>query len=349
MAAARGENLTRQMLSFSRTLPLDATVIGLADAVPALRDVLAGSLNVNIELTDRRAERPPGRSVSTNRSLSWRWSISPSTRATPCRTADACRFRRTMSSCMPGEIPGGPTGEVVALNIADTGSGISPELLPRVVEPFFTTKDPDKGTGLGLTQVYGFARQSGGTVQITSEVGRGTKVTIYLPRSRSTVAASSPEDTTQYLAVGHQTVLVVEDNPDVRNVAVSLLEQLGYRTIAVEIVSCRARCPVVAAGRESCLQRRRVAGPHRRPGARAGDRRTVSSSSGGADNGICEGLRHGARIPGAAQTVSVARSRPRHPRRAQFVPGTPAGSHKLTAFGLARSQRSQVPDRLRRA
>ena len=74
-----------------------------------------------------------------------------------------------------------------------------------------------------MTQVYGFARQSGGTVQITSEVGRGTKVTIYLPRSRSAIAASSPEDTAQYRAVGHQTILAVEDNPDVRNVAVSRL------------------------------------------------------------------------------------------------------------------------------
>jgi len=71
-------------------------------------------------------------------------------------------------------------------------------------------------------------------VQIESEIGHGTKVTIYLPRSRSTVAARAPEDTAQYRAVGHQTVLVVEDNLDVRNVAVSLLEQLGYRTIAVE-------------------------------------------------------------------------------------------------------------------
>jgi CheY-like chemotaxis protein len=133
-----------------------------------------------------------------------------------------------------GEIPGGSAGEAVALTVADTGSGIPAELLSRVVEPFFTTKDPDKGTGLGLTQVYGFARQSGGNVQIASEVGYGTKVTIYLPRSRSTVAASVPEDTAQYRAVGHQTVLVVEDNPEVRNVTVSLLEQLGYRTIAVE-------------------------------------------------------------------------------------------------------------------
>jgi signal transduction histidine kinase len=233
MAAARGENLTRQMLSFSRTLPLDATVIGLADAVPALRDVLAGSLNVNIELVidvpkttwPVRADKSELELALVNLAVNARDAMPDGGRL--AISADNVELHA-------GEIPGGPIGDAVALNVADTGSGIPPELLPRVVEPFFTTKDPDKGTGLGLTQVYGFARQSGGTVQITSEVGRGTKVTIYLPRSRSAVAASSPEDTAQYRAVGHQTILVVEDNPDVRNVAVSLLEQLGYRTIAVE-------------------------------------------------------------------------------------------------------------------
>jgi PAS domain S-box-containing protein len=233
MAAARGENLTRQMLSFARTLPLDATVIGLADAVPALRDVLAGSLNVNIELLiDVPRTTWPVRTDKSELELAL------VNLAVNARDAMPDGGRLTISAenveLRAGEIPGGSAGEAVALTVADTGSGIPAELLSRVVEPFFTTKDPDKGTGLGLTQVYGFARQSGGNVQIASEVGYGTKVTIYLPRSRSTVAASVPEDTAQYRAVGHQTVLVVEDNPEVRNVTVSLLEQLGYRTIAVE-------------------------------------------------------------------------------------------------------------------
>jgi two-component system NtrC family sensor kinase len=107
-------------------------------------------------------------------------------------------------------------------------------LLSRVVEPFFTTKGPDKGTGLGLSQVYGFARRSGGTMTIDSQVGRGTKATVYLPRTHAAVTPSSPQDDGQYVSVGRQTILVVEDNPEVRHVAVSLLEQLGYRTIEVE-------------------------------------------------------------------------------------------------------------------
>jgi len=142
----------------------------------------------------------------------------------------------------------GLTGDAVALTIADSGGGIAPDVLSRVTEPFFTTKGPDKGTGLGLSQVYGFARLSGGAMQIASQLGRGTTVTIYLPRNHAPITAASPEDTAQYRAVGQQTILVVEDNEDVRSVAVSLLEQLGYRTIAVD--EAEAAIDTLAAGHQ---------------------------------------------------------------------------------------------------
>src|SRR5206468_5698340 len=83
----------------------------------------------------------------------------------------------------PEDTPEQLRGEFVALMVTDTGCGIRADVLPKVFEPFFTTKQLDKGTGLGLSQVYGLTRQSGGTVTITSEVGNGTSVTIYLPRS----------------------------------------------------------------------------------------------------------------------------------------------------------------------
>jgi CheY-like chemotaxis protein len=148
----------------------------------------------------------------------------------------------------PYNASGAAAGDYVALRVADTGCGIAPDLLSRVVEPFFTTKGPDKGTGLGLSQVYGLAHRSGGTVQLASEVGRGTTVTIYLPRSRAPVTAASPEDSSQPLASGHRTILVVEDNEDVKNVAVSLLEGLGYRTIAV--ASASAALDVLSSGQK---------------------------------------------------------------------------------------------------
>jgi PAS domain S-box-containing protein len=236
MAATRGENLTRQLLAFSRTLPLNPTVISLADTVAAIRDVLAGTMHVNIEfLIDIPAATWP---VCVDKS---ELELALVNLAVNARDAmpDGGRIAITAlnASLSAHDVPNGAAGDYVALSVADTGCGIPADLLPRVVEPFFTTKGPDKGTGLGLSQVYGLAHRSGGTVQIASEIGHGTKVTIYLPRGEAPVATPSPENASHYMATDPRTILVVEDNKDVKNVAVSLLEQLGYKTIAVESAS----------------------------------------------------------------------------------------------------------------
>jgi PAS domain S-box-containing protein len=236
MAATRGENLTRQLLAFSRTLPLNPTVINLADTVAAIRDVLTGTMHVNIEfMIDVPGTTWP---VSVDKS---ELELALVNLAVNARDAmpDGGRIAITAlnASLSAHDVPNGAAGDYVALSVTDTGCGIPADLLPRVVEPFFTTKGPDKGTGLGLSQVYGLAHRSGGTVQIASEIGHGTKVTIYLPRSEAPIAAPSPEDSSGYMAADPRTILVVEDNKDVKNVAVSLLEQLGYKTIAVESAS----------------------------------------------------------------------------------------------------------------
>jgi PAS domain S-box-containing protein len=232
-AASRGENLTRQLLGFARTLPLDPTVISLRETINGLRDVLAGSLHVNIALAidvpdttwTACVDKPELELALVNLAVNAR---------------DAMPNGGTLSigavnvHLREGDTPEGLTGDAVALTVTDTGCGIPAELVPRVIEPFYTTKGPDKGTGLGLSQVYGFARRSGGTMLIASQVDAGTKVTIYLPRCHAPIAPALPEDKTPYRADGQHTILVVEDNEDVRGVAVSLIEQLGYRTIAVE-------------------------------------------------------------------------------------------------------------------
>jgi PAS domain S-box-containing protein len=247
MAAGRGENLTRQLLSFSRTLPLSPTVINPAEAIHAIRDVLTGSMHVNIQFQ-----------IDVPRST-WPICVDKSelelalvNLAVNARDAMPDGGRITIAAenahIRPGDLPEDISGDFVALSVSDTGSGIPPDLVPRVVEPFFTTKAPDKGTGLGLSQVYGFARRSDGTVAITSEVGRGTKVTVYLPRSHAALAAPLPQDEADYAALDRQTILVVEDNADVRRVAVSLLEQLGYRTMEVETAA--AALDILAAGKD---------------------------------------------------------------------------------------------------
>jgi PAS domain S-box-containing protein len=245
IAATRGESLTRQLLAFSRGQPLNPTVIGLADTVNGIRDVLAGSLHVNIALAIDVA--PTVWPVRVDKS---EIELALVNLVVNARDAMPEGGRLTISAenvrLAPDDAGDGLTGDCVALRVADTGCGIPNDIVAKVFEPFFTTKAAEKGTGLGLSQVYGFARRSGGTVAIASAVGRGTTVSLYLPRSHGQVERPSSEDTDQRLAAGEETVLVVEDNDDVRVVAVSLLEQLGYRTVAVD--SAAAALTRLAAG-----------------------------------------------------------------------------------------------------
>lgn len=121
-------------------------------------------------------------------------------------------------------------GDYVAVSVADSGTGIPPENIQAIFEPFFTTKEVGRGTGLGLSQAFGFAKQSGGDIVVASVVGEGSVFTIYLPRSHSKTAAdTTPAPHTDFAGQGHR-ILVVEDNPDVGKFSTELLEDLGYST-----------------------------------------------------------------------------------------------------------------------
>jgi CheY-like chemotaxis protein len=153
---------------------------------------------------------------------------------------------------LAGEI-GVQPGEYTCLSVSDTGKGMPPEVLARVFEPFFTTKETGKGTGLGLSVVYGFARQSGGHVTIYSEVGRGTTVNLYLARARADTAEHPLRGQQSYSeATAGETILVVEDQPQVREVTLKRLKQLGYDVIeadgpasAIKILELNGRIDLV--------------------------------------------------------------------------------------------------------
>jgi CheY-like chemotaxis protein len=126
-----------------------------------------------------------------------------------------------------------PAGaDTVALVFHDTGTGIPPDVIGKVFDPFFTTKEPGRGTGLGLSQVYGFVKQSGGHLKIYSELDHGTTIKIYLPRLENAVDEEVP-DAPQIVPEGSaaETILVVEDDKDVRDQSVEALGELGYRVL----------------------------------------------------------------------------------------------------------------------
>jgi CheY-like chemotaxis protein len=127
-------------------------------------------------------------------------------------------------------------GDYVVLTVADTGSGIAPDIIGRVFEPFFTTKPTGKGSGLGLSMIYGFAKQSNGHVEIESEVDRGTTVRLYLPRAAPALEQARPpaRRSEPATAAAGELILVVEDNATVRKSVVRQLQKLGYRTLEAE-------------------------------------------------------------------------------------------------------------------
>jgi CheY-like chemotaxis protein len=129
----------------------------------------------------------------------------------------------------PEQTPAGLQGEFVALSVADTGCGIAPDILALVFDPFFTTKGPNKGSGLGLSQVHGFAHQSGGTVTVTSELGRGTCITLYLPRANTDATATAGQSDGVIEPHEGELALLVEDNPEVAKVTEQMVAHLGYR------------------------------------------------------------------------------------------------------------------------
>jgi PAS domain S-box-containing protein len=146
-------------------------------------------------------------------------------------TIDACNL--TLDAIAMDGVEDLTAGDYVRLSVSDDGSGIAPEILSQVFEPFFTTKAVGKGSGLGLSMVYGFAKQSRGHVRIYSELGHGTTVRLLLPRSRRAAAAEPVQAKAQKTPRGRQElVLLVEDDANLRLLALELLQRLGYRTLA---------------------------------------------------------------------------------------------------------------------
>ncbi|HEY7246448.1 MAG TPA: ATP-binding protein [Xanthobacteraceae bacterium] len=227
-ATKRGESLTRQLLAFSRRQTLAPSVIDLNQHLPELKDLLNRSLRGDITTEVEVRGEACAIKVDANELELALLNLAVNARdAMPGGGALRITAEPVVLDGKPGEQ--GLQGDFVAIRVSDSGRGIPPEVLPHVFEPFFTTKDVGKGTGLGLSQVFSFAKQAGGAVAITSAIGRGTVVTLYLPRTQELAAPSIAPADHRGAAQQAGTVLLVEDNVAVAEVASTYLQQLGYQ------------------------------------------------------------------------------------------------------------------------
>ncbi|HVY87965.1 MAG TPA: PAS domain S-box protein [Hyphomonadaceae bacterium] len=229
-AAQRAARITQRLLAFARKQPLTRESIDLNEALEDITEMLQRSIG---ETVDVRVLLAPnlGRVESDidqfetailNLALNARDAM-PEGGVLTIET-EAVSFDET-----PHTAQDAPAGDYIRVSVSDTGMGMTPEVISRAIEPFFTTKEVGAGTGLGLSMVYGFMKQLGGHARIYSEVGHGTRVSLFFPRTPDPAMAEKPSQNKDAAPAGHgELVLVVEDDPDVQLVTVSRLQSLGY-------------------------------------------------------------------------------------------------------------------------
>ena len=235
-AALRGAELTRRLLAFARQQPLAPQRVSLNDQVLGMRALLRRTLPEDIEIELRTGadlwvvEVDAGQVevALLNLALNARDAM-PTGGLITIETSNVEVGPLGGASVSDLESQEVPPGDYVRISLRDTGEGIPPENMERVFEPFFTTKEGGRGSGLGLPSVFGFMKQSGGHLTITSDVSVGTQVDLYFPRADAGGVSAAAPPTLAPVGLGNETVLVVEDDQHVRAHVVSLLTSLGYR------------------------------------------------------------------------------------------------------------------------
>jgi signal transduction histidine kinase/CheY-like chemotaxis protein len=233
-AAQRGAKITSQLLAFSRTQRLQTEPIDLNSIVNRMGDLLFRTIGATVRietilennLWQATADPSQIESAILNLAVNARDAMPNGGRLT-ISTANVPREERNK----PPELA---AGDYVAVCVSDTGTGMTDEVLRKAFEPFFTTKAVGSGTGLGLSQVYGIAKQTGGGVSIATKVAEGSKVTVYLPRTSARPVLHPYESPGAPLRRHDATILVVDDDPDVRGLGISCLETLGYRVFGAD-------------------------------------------------------------------------------------------------------------------
>lgn len=233
-ASARGSDLTHRLLDFSRKQGSEPTAVDVADAIEGAAELMGATLGEDIEIAtlcgddvwDILVEPSQFENALLNLAVNARDAM-PDGGSLGIEAANI-RIDDHSAKGLHDAVP----GDFVVISVSDTGCGMTRETIDKVFEPFFTTKDVGKGTGLGLSTVYGFVRQSEGTISLESEPGAGTVVKLYLPKVSSSLIRMRDDGTKEYaVPLGDETVLVVEDDPDLREIVCTTLSSLGYRVL----------------------------------------------------------------------------------------------------------------------
>jgi PAS domain S-box-containing protein len=233
-SADRAANLTQRLLAFSRRQPLQPQRVDPPKLVRDMEPLLKSALGAAIELqfTGYKGVWPVSVDQSQLETAILNLAVNardamPKGGKLVVETTNAYldeEYARTHEDATPGEY--------VLISMTDTGTGMTPEVIAKAFEPFFTTKEIGQGTGLGLSQVYGFIKQSGGYVSIESEVGHGTTLRLYLPRLKGAAPEVRAEAAAPVSAApASETILLVEDEADVRSFTATVLSELGYRVL----------------------------------------------------------------------------------------------------------------------
>ena len=236
-AAEHGADLTRRLLAFGRRQTLEAQPTDINELLCDMEPLMQRTLGEHIEIAFLRGsdlwpatvDRAQLENAVLNLAVNARDAMPHGGRLT-IETANA-----ELDEEFAADTPDVRAGSYVMVAVGDTGAGMSRDVLAHAFEPFFTTKEVGKGTGLGLSMVYGFVKQSEGHVRIYSEVGVGTVVRLYLPRSKElATAATAPAAASAEMPMGTETILLVEDDSLVRTYAAAQLRSLGYHVVAAE-------------------------------------------------------------------------------------------------------------------
>lgn len=232
-AATRGAELTQRLLAYARQQPMEPQAIELTELIPDLLDLIRRSLGkpvkVSVDFPDGLwpvlADRGQLENALLNLSINARDAMP---------NGGKLEIRCSNIELRDGDIHAGvemTAGEYVQISVRDTGFGMSQEVVEHAFEPFYTTKDVGEGSGLGLSMVYGFARQSGGYAVIDSKPAEGSEINLFLPRSTVTTGAAETNQDNDPKQGRQEVILVLEDDPDVRESTVIILEGLGYRVM----------------------------------------------------------------------------------------------------------------------